>query len=167
MRIVAHIRDAALRSVINEAAAELEATVFDFSADVFSENGAGPRDVPDVMIVELASDTDAHRLRSIARRAHAALLFTCTDDEDCPNLALADADDWLLMPATADELKMRMAIAQKRSRGAMSVRNTADAAELLRYEELLYDKLTGFPTLPVMIDRARELLEQRGELTVL
>jgi EAL domain-containing protein (putative c-di-GMP-specific phosphodiesterase class I) len=123
--------------------------------------------VPDVMIVELASDTDVHRLRSIARRAHAALLFTCADDEDCPNLALADADDWLLMPTTADELKMRMLIAQKRSRGAMSVRNTADAAELVRYEELLYDKLTGFPTLPVMIDRARELLEQRGELTVL
>jgi GGDEF domain-containing protein len=47
------------------------------------------------------------------------------------------------------------------------VRSSADAAELVRYEELLYDKLTGFPTLPVMIERARELLERRGELTVL
>jgi EAL domain-containing protein (putative c-di-GMP-specific phosphodiesterase class I) len=49
----------------------------------------------------------------------------------------------------------------------MSVRTTSDAAELIRYEELLYDKLTGFPTLPVMIESARELLERRGELTVL
>jgi EAL domain-containing protein (putative c-di-GMP-specific phosphodiesterase class I)/GGDEF domain-containing protein len=167
VRIVAHIRNDALRKVIDEVAAQIDAQVLDYSADVFSENGAAPKDVPDVLIVELASDTDVHRLRSVARRAHAALLFTCVNDAECANLALADADDWLFMPANAEELKMRLAIAQKRSRGAMSVRNTADAAELIRYEELLYDKLTGFPTLPVMIDRARELLEQRGELTVL
>ncbi|MGH7445845.1 MAG: diguanylate cyclase domain-containing protein, partial [Longimicrobiales bacterium] len=37
----------------------------------------------------------------------------------------------------------------------------------MRYEELLFDKLTGFPTLPVMIEQARDLLERRGELTVL
>jgi GGDEF domain-containing protein len=86
---------------------------------------------------------------------------------DCPNLALADADDWLLLPATAEELSLRLSIAQRRSRGASEVRSSADAAELVRYEELLYDKLTGFPTLPVMIERARDLLERRGELTVL
>jgi EAL domain-containing protein (putative c-di-GMP-specific phosphodiesterase class I)/GGDEF domain-containing protein len=166
VRIVAQIRDNALRNVINEVAAELGATVAD-TPDALSSNGTGPGDVPDVMIVELGDDTDVHRLRSLARRAHAALLFACTENRDCPNLALADADDWVLMPASAEELKLRMAIAQKRSRGAMSVRTTSDAAELVRYEELLYDKLTGFPTLPVMIEQARTLLERRGELTVL
>ena len=48
-----------------------------------------------------------------------------------------------------------------------NARKREEAAELLRYEELLYDRLTGFPTLPVMIERARELLDRRGELTVL
>jgi EAL domain-containing protein (putative c-di-GMP-specific phosphodiesterase class I)/GGDEF domain-containing protein len=166
VRIVTHLTNDALRSMIDDVAVEIGATV-SASSDAFSGNGTAPRDVPDVMIVELAGDTDVHHLRSIARRAHAALLFACDADADCPNLALADADDWLLLPATPDELKLRLAIAQRRSRGAMSVRSTADAAELVRYEELLYDKLTGFPTLPVMIDRARDLLERRGELTVL
>ena len=166
MKIVAQIRDAGLRRTIDEVAAELDATVSE-STDAFSTNGTGPDDVPDVMIVELADDTDVHRLRSIARRAHAALLFACAEDQECPNLALADADDWVLIPSSADELKIRLAIAQKRSHGALAVRSTADAAELVRYEELLYDKLTGFPTLPVMIESARDLLERRGELTVL
>jgi EAL domain-containing protein (putative c-di-GMP-specific phosphodiesterase class I)/GGDEF domain-containing protein len=166
VRIVAQIRDAALRTVIDEVAAELGVTVSD-SPDGLSSNGTAPDDVPDVMIVELSDDTDVHRLRSIARRAHAALLFACSENDNCPNPALADADDWVLMPASADELKLRLAIAQKRSRGATSVRTTSDAAELVRYEELLYDKLTGFPTLPVMIESARDLLERRGELTVL
>ena len=166
MRIVAQIRDAALRQVIDEVAAELGASVSD-SADALTSNGAGPEGVPDVLIVELGDETDVHRLRSIARGAHAALLFACAENQECPNLALADADDWVLMPATADELKLRLAIAQKRSLGALSVRSTSDAAELVRYEELLYDKLTGFPTLPVMIESARDLLERRGELTVL
>ncbi|MGH7449423.1 MAG: hypothetical protein ACRELT_17750, partial [Longimicrobiales bacterium] len=112
MRIVAQIQNAELRTVIDSVAVELNATVSD-SPEALSSNGTGPKDVPDVMIVELGADTDVHRLRSIARRAHAALLFACTDDEECPNLALADADDWLLMPASADELKLRLTIAQK------------------------------------------------------
>jgi hypothetical protein len=99
VKIVTHIRDEALGKVIDEVAAELDATV---SASLDSmTNGAGPKATPDVMIVELASDTDVHRLRSLARRAHAALLFACTDDEDCHNLALADSDDWVLMPTSA------------------------------------------------------------------
>ncbi|HEX2166406.1 MAG TPA: GGDEF domain-containing phosphodiesterase [Longimicrobiales bacterium] len=166
MRIVAQTRNAELRKVIDQVAAELDATVSD-TVDAFSTNGAGSSDAPDVMIVELTDDSDVHRLRAIARRANAALLFACGEDNECPNLALADADDWVLMPASADELKLRLAIAQKRSLGALEVRSTADAAELVRYEELLYDKLTGLPTLPVMIESARELLDRRGELTVL
>src|ERR671920_1634215 len=44
---------------------------------------------------------------------------------------------------------------------------TTRAAEHLRYEELLYDRFTGFPTLPVMIERGREMLERAGRLTIL
>jgi EAL domain-containing protein (putative c-di-GMP-specific phosphodiesterase class I)/GGDEF domain-containing protein len=128
------------------------------------DDGAEP---PGVVIVELGADTDSPRLRALARRAGAALIFVCQAETDCPNPALADADDWMLLPASADELMLRLSIAQRRARGPSSVRGAAEAAELVRYEELLYDKLTGFPTLPVMIDRARTLLERRGELTVL
>jgi EAL domain-containing protein (putative c-di-GMP-specific phosphodiesterase class I)/GGDEF domain-containing protein len=165
VRIVAQVRDASLRSALDSVATELGAEV-SASIESLSTNGATPDPTADVVVlVELAADTDVQRIRASARRAGAALIFACHGD--CPNPALADADDWLLLPSSADELRLRLATAQSRARGTGAVRTTADAAELVRYEELLYDKLTGFPTLPVMIERARELLERRGELTVI
>jgi EAL domain-containing protein (putative c-di-GMP-specific phosphodiesterase class I)/GGDEF domain-containing protein len=165
VKIHAHIHDAALRDLVQEVAASLGAELAAMP-QLPSGNGSQPID-SDIMLIEIGSDTDVQRLRSLARRHGSALLFACHAQSECPNVALADADDWMLLPATAAELRLRVAIAQQRSRGASTVRDDADAAELVRYEELLYDKLTGFPTLPVMIDRARELLERRGELTVL
>jgi EAL domain-containing protein (putative c-di-GMP-specific phosphodiesterase class I)/GGDEF domain-containing protein len=166
VKIVVQVRDASLRALIDQVGTELGAEVTD-AEQPEQGNGAGPVDQTDVVVVELTGEMDVQRLRARARRLNAALLFVCDQSGDCPNLALADADDWLLLPSTAAELRIRLAIAQRRSHGAEAVRDTADAAELVRYEELLYDKLTGFPTLPVMIERARELLERRGELTVL
>jgi predicted signal transduction protein with EAL and GGDEF domain len=43
----------------------------------------------------------------------------------------------------------------------------ARLAEHLQYEELLFDRFTGFPTLPVMLEGGRELLERTGSLTIL
>ena len=70
-------------------------------------------------------------------------------------------------PLRVDEVEARINVAQQRVAGTVEPRKTQEAAELLRYEELLYDRLTGFPTLAVMIERARELLDRRGELTVM
>lgn len=164
MRVAADVRDAALRANLDNATAALGGTVV--VADVISGNGADSSGT-DVLFVELRSDTDIQRLRAHARRMGAALLLACTEQNACPNPALADADDWVLLPASAEELRLRLTTARNRAAGAIAVRNSADAAELVRYEELLYDRLTGFPTLAVMIERAREMLERRGELTVL
>jgi predicted signal transduction protein with EAL and GGDEF domain len=71
-----------------------------------------------------------------------------------------------MLPTTSpEELTVRLRAVNERR--VSRRRSGTEGAELVRYEELLYDRLTGFPTLPVMIDRARELLERRGELTVL
>jgi len=43
----------------------------------------------------------------------------------------------------------------------------ADRIERVEYEQMLYDYLTGLPTLPVMIERSRALIKERGELIVL
>src|SRR5690606_35923438 len=75
------------------------------------------------------------------------------------------ADEWVATNATSEELALRLRSAARPHRALRQRRG--EAADLLRYEELLYDKLTGFPTLPVMIERARELLERQGELSVL
>jgi EAL domain-containing protein (putative c-di-GMP-specific phosphodiesterase class I)/GGDEF domain-containing protein len=166
VRIVTDIADAELSRLATVVAGELGAELVD-AATAEQDNARPPQNPPDVWLVELRPEADVQRLRASARRACAALLFACAERDACPNAALADADDWILLPATADELRLRLGTAQRRSQGTAEVRGTADAAELVRYEELLYDKLTGFPTLPVMIERARQLLERRGELTVL
>ena len=162
MKIVAQVNDAELRTALQSAAAELGATLVENG-----DGGVSDAAPSDIIVVELGAGTDVQQLRATARHAHAALLLACHSRRDCPNVALADADDWLLLPATPEELRLRLSTAQHRARGNTVARTDADAAELVRYEELLYDKLTGFPTLPVMIERARELLERRGELTVL
>jgi EAL domain-containing protein (putative c-di-GMP-specific phosphodiesterase class I)/GGDEF domain-containing protein len=166
VRIVSQVGDAALRRLAAQVASDLDAELVE-AADTDQENGTPALGKGDVLLVELRPDTDVQRLRAHVRRSTAALLLACGEHGRCPDLALADADDWLLLPTTGEELRLRMAIARQRSAGKVEVRSAADAAELVRYEELLYDKLTGFPTLPVMIERARELLERRGELTVL
>ncbi|MGH7504670.1 MAG: hypothetical protein ACRELX_03430, partial [Longimicrobiales bacterium] len=164
MKILARIQDEGLRAVLADTAARLNAEIVD-GRPAKPRDGSSPP--PDVMLVEVASDADVDALRSEARRTGAALLLACHPGAECPETALADADDWILMPARGDELEFRLRAARQRATGAKAARETAEAAELVRYEELLYDKLTGFPTLPVMIERARELLERRGELTVL
>ena len=42
-----------------------------------------------------------------------------------------------------------------------------DRIERVEYEQMLYDYLTGLPTLPVMIERSRAPFKERGELVVL
>ena len=43
----------------------------------------------------------------------------------------------------------------------------SEVVEHVEYEQMLHDSLTGLPTLPVMIERSRNLFKERGELVVL
>jgi EAL domain-containing protein (putative c-di-GMP-specific phosphodiesterase class I)/GGDEF domain-containing protein len=162
VKIQARVVDGDLRAIIEQVAERLDAQVVDRS----QQNSADGSPPADVLLVEVDSDVDVDALRSEARRTGAALVVACRDRENCTDTA-SSADEWILMPTAVDELAFRLNLACQRAKGVRAARETAEAAELVRYEELLYDKLTGFPTLAVMIDRARDLLENRGELTVL
>ena len=163
MRIHARIADAALRAALEHVAEELGA---ELSVTPFAEQ-EGEAARADIVLVELDRASDVGELRAESRRRGAALIVASRDSVPMQEHALAEADEWLLLPTTVHELRARLETAQQRAAGTRAVREMDEAAELVRYEELLYDKLTGFPTLPVMIERARELLERRGELTVL
>ncbi|HEX6560384.1 MAG TPA: EAL domain-containing protein [Longimicrobiales bacterium] len=163
MRIAVIVRDEALRRAVADAATRLSADVVDSSPSIVEGQSAPP--AADVFVVEAALDDDLERYRAQARRAGAGLVVACSPDMATPE-RLAQADEWVVLPVTAKELASRIAIARQRVSGHNNRRRAKDA-ELLRYEELLYDRLTGFPTLPVMIEQARELLDRRGELTVL
>src|SRR6185295_8352880 len=48
-----------------------------------------------------------------------------------------------------------------------SISGITDRADRAEYERMLYDSLTGLPTLPVMIERSRQRFKERGEIVVL
>ena len=166
MRVFVHGADEQLRRGLDAAADELGAEVVDWTdRGVTEAKGAGPG--PHVLIVGAGEVDDLRRLRLEARRAGAALVVACSSADQCRTAALARADDWLLLPGDETEIAMRIETARHRVSGVGHAQEVSDAADLIRYEELLYDRLTGFPTLPVMIEQARALLERRNELTIL
>jgi EAL domain-containing protein (putative c-di-GMP-specific phosphodiesterase class I)/GGDEF domain-containing protein len=165
LRIAALVRDEALQRSLQEAAALLSAELVDGGPAII--DGKDSPSTVDVLVVEMSPDEDIDRYKVLARRAGAGLLTAFHQPIVMTAERIAQTDEWVVLPADANELMNRISIAKQRAAQPTGVRRTKEAAELIRYEELLYDRLTGFPTLPVMIEQARELLERRGELTVL
>jgi EAL domain-containing protein (putative c-di-GMP-specific phosphodiesterase class I)/GGDEF domain-containing protein len=165
VRIAALIRDETLKLALQQAATELSAEIVDALPTIVDGRDAPP--TADVLIVELEAAEDVERYRAVARRAGAGFVAAFHPPVKATPERIALADEWMLLPVEVPELTARIAIAKQRAYASTGQRRSKEAAELLRYEELLYDRLTGFPTLPVMIEQARDLLERRGELTVL
>ncbi|MEO5817314.1 MAG: EAL domain-containing protein [Gemmatimonadaceae bacterium] len=87
-------------------------------------------------------------------------------DETCRRRAVElRAEEWYLIPATPEEIAARVwsAVARASASGA----TIAERAEKTEHESMLHDSLTGLPTLPVAIERSRQLFKERGELVVL
>ncbi|HEX6694471.1 MAG TPA: GGDEF domain-containing phosphodiesterase [Longimicrobiales bacterium] len=163
MKIGVQISNTVIRDAVEEAAAKLGAQVVVLD-DSFDRSAAGSEGAPEILIIQTNSDADWAAWRAFSRLAGAALVSACDAADACGGFN-ADADEWVLPTTTPQEMAVRLRAVNERRTSRR--RGGSEGAELVRYEELLYDKLTGFPTLPVMIDRARELLERRDELTVL
>jgi EAL domain-containing protein (putative c-di-GMP-specific phosphodiesterase class I) len=161
VRIATQLQDAALRERVQAAAARLRAELIDLDGGT----AAGDPGEASVLVVELRPGVNLAAVRARARGMGAGLMFACLDMLATSDPSILGADEWVGPGTTTEEMELRLRNAARRPR--LQPPRSAQAADLLRYEELLYDKLTGFPTLPVMIERARELLESQGELTVL
>ena len=112
------------------------------------------------------SDPSALRLSVESARARGVPVVVCCADEASRRRAVElRAEEWLLEPKTPDEVAARVwsAIA----RAAMVASTAGERAEKAEYEQLLNDSMTGLPTLPVVIERSRQLFKERGELVVL
>ncbi|HUH13927.1 MAG TPA: EAL domain-containing protein [Longimicrobiales bacterium] len=120
----------------------------------------------DILVAEVREDEDARFLQELPHTPESATLVVCRPDVACRLRSLAEADEWMNLPADAEELDARLETAQRRA-AARTVPEEAATAQRIRYQELLYDRLTGFPTLPVMMERAREMLDDQGEVTIL
>jgi EAL domain-containing protein (putative c-di-GMP-specific phosphodiesterase class I)/GGDEF domain-containing protein len=121
----------------------------------------------DVRAVVVGS-TDPVLLRGIvevATRRRIATVVACADETAWRRAIELRADEWYWEPAVGREIaaRVRSALARVASRPGPA----SDRAQRVEYEEMLYDALTGLPTLPVMIERMRGVIKERGELVVL
>ena len=132
------------------------------------ELGAGVLATPDARTVVVTTD-NPNAVRdavTAARRAGVAVVVGCADETARRRAAELRADDWYVLPGTADEVaaRVRTALTRAAPGGAAA---TADRIERAEFEHLLYDARTGLPTLPVAIERSRAGITERGELVVL
>jgi EAL domain-containing protein (putative c-di-GMP-specific phosphodiesterase class I)/GGDEF domain-containing protein len=172
VRILGYAVDGELAATLQAAAEHAEAELTLIRP---SRPGTAPAD--DAFLQALRTHPDVavmgmdrallERARPQADARDVALLVVCRNEEEARQAVRGRADEWLLLPADAAETAVRLRSAVARLRRREAPRATTEAAEHLRYEELLYDRFTGFPTLPVMLERARDMLDRRGRLTIL
>ncbi|CAN5689671.1 hypothetical protein BH23GEM3_BH23GEM3_21890 [soil metagenome] len=170
MRIVAWVQDAELRDTLARSASEMEAELVTVGGDGGHDGDERLHDAlrthPDILFVEGCGEEIA-RLRSDTRARTGALVVGCGNAEDAISAVAAGVDEWVLLPTSPAELVSRFRSALQRVHITEHPEIAARLAEHLQYEELLYDRFTGFPTLPVMLEGGREMLERTGRLTIL
>lgn len=166
MKVFARVRDAAARQAVTDAAADLDAELDLADPEARDLAGAASAANADVIFVELHEGEDVARYREDAHALGIGLVAGCHSREECADAALADADEWVLLPASAAELAPRLAVAARHARAAPPAREEDGAAELVRYHEALHDAATGLPSLPLLIPRIADWLEADRELTL-
>ncbi len=115
----------------------------------------------------VVTTTDPTLLRAIVERTSARsipVVLACSDEVAYRRAIELRVDDWYLAPGSAIEIawRIRSALVGVAARGQA----LAQRLEKVEYEEMLYDNLTGMPTLPVMLERTRALIRERGEVVV-
>ena len=116
----------------------------------------------------LITTSDPSLLRASIEQAHARglpVIVGCKDETSRRRAVELRAEEWFILPATAEEISARTwsAVARTPTVGA----SAGERADKVEYEHMLHDSLTGLPTLPVAIERSRQLFKERGELVVL
>ena len=117
------------------------------------------------VVLTTGNPTILRNVMEVSERRGAAVIVGCADDAARRRAVEFKAAEWFLLPGTSEEIAARVRSAI--SRAALSGAALVDRVERVEYEQMLYDHLTGLPTLPVVIERSRALIKERGELIVL
>ncbi|MDQ3556114.1 MAG: EAL domain-containing response regulator [Gemmatimonadota bacterium] len=169
MRVLARLRDPEFAELLEGVAVDLDAEVLRIESGHQADEQlwATVGTHPDLVLVESPEDEELERLRRATRSRGLPLLVAARTRAEVERAVQAGADDWLRLPASAEELRARIRSARARAARREDRDTAAETAEHLRYEEMLYDRFTGFPTLPLMMEQGREILERNGNLTLL
>jgi EAL domain-containing protein (putative c-di-GMP-specific phosphodiesterase class I)/GGDEF domain-containing protein len=170
VKILAYVQEGGLRNSITEAASQLGAELLVIGVGEGTNRQQvtdALRSHPTVLLVEFGLIDSLRELRAESRSRGTALLVVCEKPEDAKRAAEEQVEEWILLPTETSELASRLEAASVRREQAENPGGASRVAEYLRYEELLYDRFTGFPTLPVMIEHGRDMLERIGRMTIL
>jgi EAL domain-containing protein (putative c-di-GMP-specific phosphodiesterase class I)/GGDEF domain-containing protein len=170
VKIVARVQREDLRLAVGGAAQALDAELIMVPGD--GEEGEQQlldalRSHASVVLVEASGTRRLEHWRAETRARGAAMVVGCDGVEEARRAVRAGADEWVLLPASREELASRFQAAVHRKASEHNPDAAGRIAEHLRYEEMLYDRYTGFPTLPVIMERGREMLERTGCITIL
>jgi EAL domain-containing protein (putative c-di-GMP-specific phosphodiesterase class I)/GGDEF domain-containing protein len=131
------------------------------------EVAAAIETLPSVRAVLMATE-NPNALRNAvdcARVRRVPIIVGCRDDTMRRRAVEWRVDEWFRLPAEPDEIAARIksAVARTIPTGAV----LTERVDRVEYEQMLYDFLTGLPTLPVVIERLRNVIKERGELVLL
>ncbi|HET7621441.1 MAG TPA: EAL domain-containing protein [Gemmatimonadaceae bacterium] len=116
-------------------------------------------------VVVASSDPDVvHAVAERGRLYRVPVIMACESEEGCRLAGEVHADEWYTLPASVDEIERRLRTATLRVRAAEIAE--ANRLERVAFESLLFDSRTRMPTLPVMIERTRAIIKERGELVI-
>jgi EAL domain-containing protein (putative c-di-GMP-specific phosphodiesterase class I)/GGDEF domain-containing protein len=116
----------------------------------------------------LITTSDPSLLRASIEQARlrgVPVLVGCTDEAARRRAVELRAEEWFLLPATAEEIAARTWSAV--ARGTALDAENAMRVDQVEQEQMLHDSLTGLPTLPVAIEKSRQYFKERGELVIL
>ncbi len=170
MRVVGWIREAEAMAALTLASEAIGAELASLDASPRANRRRLVEELraePDLVVAEFEKGAWFEELRAETRRRGIALVALCRSGGDAVDAARFDVDECVLPPLDVGVLATRLRVAEARGAHGRYPRGGTRAADYLRYEELLHDRCTGFPTLPVVMERGRRMLERAGRLTIL
>lgn len=170
MKIVARVNEPDLQAAIADAAHQIDAELIVIGGkegENTSQLTSALRTHPNILVVQPDLVESIRDLQADSGPRGVGILVACSTEEEILAAARNEVDEWVRLPTSAEELIPRLRATAIRADYHEHPQSASRAAEYLRYEELLYDRFTGFPTLPVMMERGREMLERTGRMTIL
>ncbi len=119
----------------------------------------------DVMMPKRSGWEVCQALKAVQRTSHIGVILVTGrgDVKDRLTGLQVGADDYLVKPFDRSEVTKRVQIVLGRARAG---RDEAAVAGRTALEALLLDRATSLPTLPVVLDRIKEVLIEQGEIGI-
>jgi EAL domain-containing protein (putative c-di-GMP-specific phosphodiesterase class I)/CheY-like chemotaxis protein len=119
----------------------------------------------DVMMPKRSGWEVCQALKAVQRTSHIGVVLVTGrgDVKDRLTGLQVGADDYLVKPFNRDEVVRRIRTVIDRSKEEREVAAQAGRTAL---EAMLLDRATGLPSLPIVLDRVKEVLIEQGELGI-